>query len=80
MRNLVDFKAYCDVNKDNIIEVSNGLGQTKIVGESGRRSDQSQHQECWHSLCCLAQEYDEEVPPERFHGKEHGKESTVSFA
>jgi len=31
MRNLVDFKAYCDVNKDNIIEVSNGLGQTKIV-------------------------------------------------
>jgi len=31
MRNLVDFKAYCDVNKDNIIEVSNGMGQTKVV-------------------------------------------------
>jgi len=34
MRNLVDFKAYCDVNKDNIIEVSNGMGQTKVVLES----------------------------------------------
>merc|ERR1712159_501136 len=34
MRNLIDFKAYCDVNKDNIIEVSNGMGQTKVVLES----------------------------------------------
>jgi len=31
IRNLIDFKAYCDVNWDNIIEVSNGSGQTKVV-------------------------------------------------
>merc|ERR1712188_247713 len=40
-RNLRDFKAFCDVSIDNIIEVSTGAGQTNAVLETLAKSLES---------------------------------------